>query len=490
MTYVLAGAEKAGTFGVRPALLRMSLMLGILSLIQPALATAANVQLAWDRVKDQRVGAYEVHYGNASRRYQQKMSASATTTTVRNLTPGKIYYFAVRACTTNRSQCSAFSNEVSKRIPSATTQAQAPQANFSARPRSGSAPLTVVLNDTSTGRITKRVWHLGDGKTATGRQVVHSYRTPGTYTVRLVVSGPGGTDREVKKGYVQVKARSFEAADNALRSSDASGATESPPFALEVGELAVTPDWQWVNFERRFEDPIVIVGPLSDNGPDPVTVRVDGVDTKGFWVRAQEWDYLDSDHAAERASYIVVERGRHRLAPGVWLEAGRIDSASTAGYSRTNFGSTFRTAPVVMTTVTSAGDSAAVSTQIDNAGQAGFRLRLRLQEADNGAHSLESVDYIAVQPGAGLVDGRRFEARRIDGRVNHKPFRLGFQPSFAAPPFFVAGMQTASGGDPASLRWDSLEANGVDIFVQEEQSSDKELRHTQESVGYFAIERR
>jgi PKD repeat protein len=69
----------------------------------------------------------------------------------------------------------------------------APVANFTANPTSGPAPLTVQFNDASTGSITSRSWDLGDGDTSMAQVLSHTYTTPGTYTVILSVTGPGGS---------------------------------------------------------------------------------------------------------------------------------------------------------------------------------------------------------------------------------------------------------------------------------------------------------
>ena len=69
-----------------------------------------------------------------------------------------------------------------------------PSASFGASPTSGAVLLSVTFTDNSTGTITNRFWDFGDGGTSnlTLTTVAHTYSAIGTYTVRLVVSGPLG----------------------------------------------------------------------------------------------------------------------------------------------------------------------------------------------------------------------------------------------------------------------------------------------------------
>jgi PKD repeat protein len=105
---------------------------------------------------------------------------------VTGLTDGARYYFAVKAY--NGTTTSSFSGEVNAVVPAA-----APVANFTASPTTGTAPLVVTLNDTSSGSITSRSWNLGDGTTATTKTVSKTYSNPGTYAVTLTVTGSGGS---------------------------------------------------------------------------------------------------------------------------------------------------------------------------------------------------------------------------------------------------------------------------------------------------------
>jgi PKD repeat protein len=79
-----------------------------------------------------------------------------------------------------------------------------PVANFSATPTSGFAPLVVSFTNLSTGSPTAWAWDFGDGGTATTQNPSHTYASPGTYTVSLTVTAPGGSDGETKVGYITV----------------------------------------------------------------------------------------------------------------------------------------------------------------------------------------------------------------------------------------------------------------------------------------------
>src|SRR5208283_1278 len=69
-----------------------------------------------------------------------------------------------------------------------------PAANFTATVTSGTVPLTVQFNDTSTNLPTSWNWTFGDGNTSTLENPSYQYTSPGTYTVTLNATNAGGSN--------------------------------------------------------------------------------------------------------------------------------------------------------------------------------------------------------------------------------------------------------------------------------------------------------
>ena len=64
----------------------------------------------------------------------------------------------------------------------------------------------VSCTDQSTGTVTSYVWDFGDGGSSTDKNPSYQFDNPGTYAVTLTVTGPCGSDAEVKAGYITVGA--------------------------------------------------------------------------------------------------------------------------------------------------------------------------------------------------------------------------------------------------------------------------------------------
>jgi len=117
------------------------------------------------------------------------------------------------------------------------------QAAFSANPLAGCSPLTVQFQDMSSGNPTTWKWDLGNGTISFFQHPSTVYYVPGTYTVKLIVTGAQGTDSVIKQQYINV----YGAPSPDFRASDSTGC-----FPLSVQFTDLTPSsagplsaWQW-----------------------------------------------------------------------------------------------------------------------------------------------------------------------------------------------------------------------------------------------------
>jgi hypothetical protein len=260
------------------------------------------------------------------------------------------------------------------------------------------------------------------------------------------------------------------------------------PGAVEIGEVSVDHNWKQVEFNKTFIDPVLVAKPLSYNGEDPAVLRIRNVDSKGFEIRIQEWDYLDGAHAVENVSYLVMEQGSYSLKDGTKVEAGRFDTNATGSFVWVDFSQTFNQVPVVTTTVSSFNEEDAVCSRLRNIGTIGFDFCMQEQESNSQIHTTETISYIAWEPSSGTVGNLTFEVNKTDDVITHKLQTIVYHETFMTTPVFLADMQTTNNGDTANLRWQNKDFYGIDIHITEEQSRDSEIKHNKnEVVGYMVF---
>jgi PKD repeat protein len=117
------------------------------------------------------------------------------------------------------------------------------KADFSASPRSGTAPLDVRFSDASTGNITSRLWSFGDGQSSTATNPVHTYQSAGIFDVSLTVSGPNGSDFKTRAGYITAN----EPSPTTVAAFSADKTSGEAPLTVEFtdesqGDIA---SWHW-----------------------------------------------------------------------------------------------------------------------------------------------------------------------------------------------------------------------------------------------------
>jgi PKD repeat protein len=121
-----------------------------------------------------------------------------------------------------------------------------PVANFSGSVTSGCAPLAVTFTDQSINSPTSWAWDIDNNGTTdyTVQNPVHMYSTPGTYSVKLTVSNPAGSDDEIKVSYITVHSTST-APTGATASPSAICPGGSSTLTVSGGSLGSGASWNW-----------------------------------------------------------------------------------------------------------------------------------------------------------------------------------------------------------------------------------------------------
>ena len=124
----------------------------------------------------------------------------------------------------------------------------APVADFAAWPTTLITGESVLFADMSTpgsAPIASRLWDFGDGETSTLQSPLHSYATPGEYTVTLTVFSPDGDGQTVKTAYIVVGEPGGPTANfSATPTVGAAPLTVQFADISVSGDAAIT-DWLW-----------------------------------------------------------------------------------------------------------------------------------------------------------------------------------------------------------------------------------------------------
>ena len=204
-----------------------------------------SIVMSWAPNLESDLAGYKVYWDTDSGYpYAHSVGVgNVTAYTIAGITPGIRYYVTVTAYDTAADDDSDWTdgNESWFAIEEALQIWAPPTAAFTAMPLSGAAPLTITFTDQSTGVITAWNWDFGDGASSTLQNLTHTYTRTGSFTVTLTVSGPGGSDTEIKPSYITVGNAPPTAAFTAMPLSGAAPLT----ITFTDQSTGVITAWDW-----------------------------------------------------------------------------------------------------------------------------------------------------------------------------------------------------------------------------------------------------
>ncbi|MFQ5445690.1 MAG: GEVED domain-containing protein [Saprospiraceae bacterium] len=143
----------------------------------------------------------------------------------------------------------------------------------------------------------------------------------------------------------------------------------------------------------------------------------------------------------------------------------------------------FSQQPVVFTQVVTRNEASPVIVRLRNVSTTQFQMRLQEEEAADNTHAVESVAWVAIEPGT-FNGSAPFEVGTW--QLTSIVTNLNFAQTYTVAPRMFANIQTNNDANPANVRWSNLTSSALDIWTEEETSYDPETTHNLETVGYMA----
>ena len=258
-------------------------------------------------------------------------------------------------------------------------------------------------------------------------------------------------------------------------------------LVLESGDVVITHLTTTVTFNNVFVNPVVIAIPPTFNGSDDATVKVDNITSTGFDLRIEEPSNLDGAHTNETVHYIVVETGSYTFPDGTIIEAGTITS-NDLSFQTVNLTGAFTETPIIFTQVQTDNSSTNfIKTRQRNPSNVSFDAKLERAENINNVPptDFETIGFVAVTGGVGIVDGVQIEAGSFTGNSSNTPHN--FISTFNAGNHVVTSIGTFNGGNPAGIRLNSLTTTNLNVFIEEDTTNDSEVWHIDETINYFVL---
>ncbi len=278
---------------------------------------------------------------------------------------------------------------------------------------------------------------------------------------------------------------------------------------LEVVKFVGTSSWQTIALENTYASPVIVCTyNLPSKASPSATTRIQAVTPNSFQLKVQQFENSTVITPGD-VHCIIADRGAYNSG-GLKFEAGTVTADRTAGLSvPNNWGlvnneeitgslSQSYTNPVVLGQVMSSADAKASvfwTYNCVNRGAPPFTSGGRVCVGKhigqiNGTRAAETLGYIVLEAGAGLVNGMRFTAAlgadSVTGVGNNPPYTYNVGNDFDIGILTQAAEDGGQGGWAVLYGADPLPANTVHMAIEEETvAGDTSRTHTTEQVGYW-----
>ncbi|WP_340114826.1 glycosyl hydrolase [Maribellus mangrovi] len=242
---------------------------------------------------------------------------------------------------------------------------------------------------------------------------------------------------------------------------------------IQVGNFSVdNSDINTAVFPVKYSStPIVLLGIPTMNNNVAMTQRIGSISTTQFLFNFFPWSYIENSglRRPEVLSALALPAGAHDL-NGLQADAGSV-SGVTREWVSVTFDEAFSEAPVVFCTVGTRVNFYPLTVAVRNVTSTGFEISLKSEETNTASLTGEIVNYLAVEPGTGGIDGKRITVGKNYGGqlISTIPIEIVYDSSYSEPAVF-AGLLSSEDNFASTLRYSLTGDSGIELKKQRELS--------------------
>ncbi len=225
--------------------------------------------------------------------------------------------------------------------------------------------------------------------------------------------------------------------------------------------------------DGRYEDPVFQTRYAAgdDDVPFTPTLELNGDTTAPHHDTQEVLNWIESHLPENSTSSVVGESWSASVQqsdPENWFGVGLAESYDT---------------PVVIAKSLTYNGNHPTHVRLQNVGGGRFEFKLEEWDYKDGWHAKERLGYTVLESGTHSLDGAKAEAGRVTTDETFQSLR--FEQDFSSTPVVFSQAQTYHGPHAVVTRNRDVTSNGMSVRLQEQDSYGW---HTNESVGYLAVE--
>ncbi len=261
-----------------------------------------------------------------------------------------------------------------------------------------------------------------------------------------------------------------------------------------------------VNLGRSYNSLVSVVSLNYDRTQPPLATRVSNVQSDRFDLQLQRLDGSSTPVSGITAHIVAVEEGVYNLTDhGVKMEAVKFTSTVTDDASANWFGQSRTylnsyTSPVVLGQLMSSNNPrwsifwASNGSRSSPPSASSLYVGKHVAEDTIATRANETIGYIVIEKGSGIIDGISYEAAvgsdTVRGMDNAPPYTYSLSGNLPAADVAIvssAAIDGNNGGWPVLYGASPITPTALQVAYEEDQFKDIERKHTKEQVAYIVF---